>query len=83
MAVVHGIAGMRDDGDELEFDPHTWPELEHLRFPLSWHGQTLEVSLTNESVTYSLRQGSGLTIRHRGRAVDLTEGNPATIPLAD
>jgi len=83
MAVVHGIAGMRDDGDELEFDPHTWPGLERLRFPLSWHGQTLDVSLTPESVTYSLRQGSGLTIRHRGRAVDLSEGNPATIPLAD
>jgi alpha,alpha-trehalose phosphorylase len=80
MAVVYGLAGMRDYGGNLSFNPR--PFLKKLRFTLTVRGQQLEVDVNNGSVNYLLRQGAGLTIRHRDDELRLAEGRAVTRSLS-
>jgi alpha,alpha-trehalose phosphorylase len=77
MAVVYGLAGMRDYDGKLSFDPTKL--IEKLRFPLTFRGQRLEVLVEKDSVTYTLHEGEGLTLYHRKQAVVLKVGEPATV----
>ncbi len=79
MAIVYGLAGMRDRDGKIHFNPQ--PNIEKLRFPLTVRGQRLEVDIENERVTYMLQHGEGLTIRHRGEEIHLTEGRPISRDL--
>jgi alpha,alpha-trehalose phosphorylase len=74
MAAVYGLAGMRDRGGRLSFDPH--PYLKRLRFALTVRDQRLEVVMENGSVTYQVYGAAGLTIEHRGEPLVLTDGTP-------
>jgi len=79
MAIVYGLAGMRDYGGKISFNPRKL--VERLRFPLTIRAQRLEVDINKESVTYILRQGGGLTIRHRDEELKLTEGKAVLRPI--
>jgi alpha,alpha-trehalose phosphorylase len=79
MAVVYGLAGMRDYGGKVSFNPRKL--VERLRFPLTIRSQRLEVDIGKESATYTLHQGEGLTIRHRDEELRLTEGKPVSRPI--
>ena len=78
MAVVYGLAGMRDYGGKLSFNPRKF--VSRMSFPLTVRGQRLEVVIDNGNATYTLRQGEGLTIRHKDEELKLTEGKPVTKP---
>jgi alpha,alpha-trehalose phosphorylase len=79
MAIVYGLAGMRDYGGKLSFRPKAF--VRKLKFPLTVRGQRLEVDIRDGSATYTLRQGEGLTIRHHEEELRLTEGKAVTRPL--
>ncbi|HKO93450.1 MAG TPA: glycosyl hydrolase family 65 protein, partial [Polyangiaceae bacterium] len=79
MAIVYGLAGMRDYGGNLSFDPTKM--IENLRFPITFRGQRLEVHVEQGRVTYTLQHGAGLTIHHRSRPVNLKVGEPVTLPI--
>nr|WP_245245665.1 glycosyl hydrolase family 65 protein [Methylocaldum sp. RMAD-M] len=81
MAAVYGLAGMRDRGGRLSFDPR--PYVARLRFALAIRGQRLEVQIENGSVTYRLRGTAGLTITHRGESLVLRDGEAVTRNLAE
>ncbi len=72
MAIVCGLAGMRDYGGKISFNPRKF--VEKLRFPLTVRGQRLVVDIEHGSVKYLLKQGTGLTIFHRDEKIELTEG---------
>jgi alpha,alpha-trehalose phosphorylase len=72
MAMVYGMAGMRDKDGQIHFNPQ--PYIEKLRFPLTVRGQRLEVDIENGSVTYRLHHGAGLTIWHRSEEIQLHTG---------
>jgi alpha,alpha-trehalose phosphorylase len=74
MAIVYGLAGMRDYGGRISFNPRKF--VEKLKFPLTVRGQRLEVDIEKESVTYTLTQGAGLTVWHREEELKLAEGKP-------
>jgi len=85
MAVVYGLAGMRDYNGRLHFDPIP-PMTEQglgFRFPLTVQGQVMEVDVDREkeAVTYSLRKGSELVITHHGEEIRLREGAPVARKL--
>jgi hypothetical protein len=42
-------------------------------------GQILDVDMRQGKTTYRLREGTGLTIAHKGRDVALTTGNAVTL----
>jgi alpha,alpha-trehalose phosphorylase len=75
MAAVYGLAGMRDRGGRLSFDPR--PYLQRLRFKLAVRGQRLEIEIEDARITYLLH-GPGLTIEHRGEAIPLRDGQAVT-----
>lgn len=74
MAVVYGLAGMRDHDGRLVFNPR--PLASKLRFALTYRGQRLEVDIREGQATYTLTQGDGLTIWHRSDPIELTPGKP-------
>jgi alpha,alpha-trehalose phosphorylase len=72
MAVVYGLAGMRDYNGQLSFDPK--PFLRKLKFALTIRNQRLEVDIANGAVRYLINDGPGLMIRHRGEELRLAPG---------
>jgi alpha,alpha-trehalose phosphorylase len=76
MAAVYGIAGMRDRGGMLSFDPR--PYLQGLRFSLIVRDQRLEVCMEGSSITYRLQGEAGLTIRHCKELLTLRDGEAVT-----
>jgi alpha,alpha-trehalose phosphorylase len=76
MAIVYGLAGMRDYGGKLSFNPKKF--VEKLKFPLTVRGQRLEVDIDKGTVTYTVQKGEGLTIRHRDEELKLSEGKPVS-----
>ena len=81
MVSVYGFAGMRDYDGHLSFNPMPPKQLERLQFSLIIQGQELEVDISQESVTYLLRQGSALVITHQGEEVSLSTGAPVSVKL--
>jgi alpha,alpha-trehalose phosphorylase len=65
---------MRDYDGVLSFNPRLPRQIRHLQFPLYTRGQCLEVTVERKKVSYLLREGTELTIFHRGNEVHLTQG---------
>jgi alpha,alpha-trehalose phosphorylase len=48
-----------------------------IRFPLTLRGNLLDVDITPDGATYTLREGEGLVFRHEGEEVALSPEQPA------
>ena len=80
MVLTYGFGGLRDYDGILSFRPQRPPEAHaSLRFPLTYRGQLLDVAITPESTTYSLRDGERLVIRHDDEEVMLTRAHPTAV----
>ena len=80
IALVHGFGGLRQPDGTLRFEPQLPPEWDRLAFPLHHRGHVLDVSITGEDTTYTLRSGDPVTIEHWGEELTLTAGEPVTRP---
>ncbi len=80
MALVYGLGGLRDDGGRIRLRPRLPEGMQVLRFPLAIRGRTLVVDARPTATTYTLRDGDALTIWHTDKQVDLTPGQPTTLP---
>jgi len=72
MIFVYGFAGLRDYSGELSFRPALPDVFDCLRFKLTFQGQSLEIDVSQDETRYTLRTGSGLTIRHEAQEVCLS-----------
>lgn len=83
IAWVSGFGGLRDDEDELSFNPQLPSAVSHLRFRLRWRNFRIIVDVDHEQATYTLRDGPDgtLTIQHAGEHVELTTQAPTTLPV--
>jgi alpha,alpha-trehalose phosphorylase len=80
MVFAYGFGGMRDYHGQLSFRPQRPPEAQaSLRFSMTWRGRLLDVEISPDSTTYSLREGNGLTIRHDGEEITLSPQIPAVV----
>ncbi len=79
MTVVYGVAGMRDAGGEIVFNPVRLSGMERLAFPLRIRGCDLFVEIDDEKCVYSLLSGQTLAIRHYGETVLLTSEAPRAV----
>src|ERR1700758_5872570 len=76
MVFTYGFGGLRDYNGRLSFRPQRPPEPEaSLRFSLTYRGQLLDIEISPNSTSYSLRQGEGLTICHEDEEIALGPGN--------
>jgi len=74
MAVVYGIAGLRDWGGRISFRPRLPEKTCLLNFRLTVRGNLLEVDMKKEGITYLLIEGSGLSFKHYGEEIALSAG---------
>ena len=80
MMLTYGLGGMRDDDGTLSFWPRRAPEDNAtLRFPVTYHGQMLEVEIGIEKVEYALREGECLVIHHETEEIQLTREQPLAV----
>jgi alpha,alpha-trehalose phosphorylase len=80
MMLAYGLGGMRDEDGTLSFWPRRAPEDNAtLRFPVTFHGQMLEVEIGLGKVEYALRDGESLVIRHERDEVRLTREHPVAV----
>ncbi|HEY7322963.1 MAG TPA: glycosyl hydrolase family 65 protein [Candidatus Binatia bacterium] len=80
MVLTYGFGGLRDYDGRLTFRPQRPPEAQSsLKFSLTYRGRVLEVEISPESTTYTLRQGEELVIRHEDEVIALTQATPAVI----
>jgi alpha,alpha-trehalose phosphorylase len=80
MVLSYGFGGMRDNDGILSFSPRRAPEDQAvLRFPLTYRGRGLEVEVGMETVTYLLREGESLVIRHEMEEILLTQEQPQAV----
>jgi len=80
MALAYGFGGLRDYDGSLCFRPQRPPEdRASLRFPITYRGQVLDVEISPESTTYSLREGEGMVIRHEGEVISLDRANSSAV----
>jgi alpha,alpha-trehalose phosphorylase len=80
VALAYGFGGLRDHDGSLSFRPQRPPEDQaSVRFPITYRGQVLDVEISPESTTYSLREGAGMVIRHEGEVISLDRANPSAV----
>jgi len=77
MAIVYGLAGLRDYGGKISFHPKSPPRTRSVRFPLTVRDKLLEVLIERGTVTYKLKKGKSLTIYHGEKKIELTEKEPS------
>ncbi|MGW9270902.1 glycosyl hydrolase family 65 protein [Microbacterium sp. NPDC055599] len=78
--ITAGYGGMRDSDAGLSFHPRLPRNITRLGFGVRLHGCILHVDITPDDTTYRLSAGDPVTVRHAGRAVQLTAGEPVTLP---
>jgi alpha,alpha-trehalose phosphorylase len=81
MLCVYGLAGMREYGGRISFNPKLPKGLTRLHFPLSVQGRVLEVEIEAEAATYRLREGEPLTFRHWDQEITLSEGTFKSVQI--
>jgi len=78
IALIAGLAGMRDQGPVLSFTPRLPGELTRLTFKITRRHRTLAVDITPATVTYTLLDGQPMCITHHGQQITVPPGAPVT-----
>ena len=81
IALIAGLAGMRDQGPALGFAPRLPAELTRLRFKITRRHRTLAVDITPAAATYTLLDGQPMCITHHGQQLTLPSSDPVTCPI--
>ena len=82
IALVAGLAGMREHKDTLAFRPRLPSGITRLAVNLALRGSRIRVEITAETVTYQLLEGPALKILHHGDPITLAEDSPVTRSIA-
>ena len=76
--MVYGFGGCR--WRTTEFAPILPTRAQSLRFDLLIRGSLLEVTIEEHVVTYCVRSGDAITIRHQGSEFSVVPGTPCLSP---
>ena len=79
MTIVYGFSGLRDYGGQISFNPKLPKWLKRLQFSLTVREQLLAIDLQHESVTYLLKEGNELAIKHQDKDISLVVDAPVSI----
>jgi alpha,alpha-trehalose phosphorylase len=73
-ALVHGVAGMRDDGRRLRLDPSLPDGWTAMRFDLLRHGSVIEIAIDAGGATVSVRSGAPVPVLVGDDVVEVEAG---------
>ncbi len=83
IAVVAGLAGMREIGDSLGFAPRLPEGISRLVINLVFRGRRLRVETTLKTVSYKLLEGEPLELLHCGTAIQVSVGHDAVVAVKE
>ncbi len=81
--LVAGFGGFRARDGEIAFAPRLPDAISRLVFNLMYRDRHLEVTVTAEEATYSLRSGEALELTHHGERLTAVGGQPVTRPIPE
>ncbi len=81
IALIAGLAGMRDQNGALTFAPRLPDALTRLAFTMTMQQRCLGIVITASTATYTLRSGEPLRLAHHGEPITVATGNPVTKPI--
>ncbi|MFI5783306.1 glycoside hydrolase family 65 protein [Nocardia sp. NPDC051570] len=81
IALIEGLAGMRNHHGALTFAPRLPDALTRLAFTITTGEQRLSVDISATAATYTLKDGAPLHITHHAQPVTLTSDKPITRPI--
>ncbi|OBH43418.1 glycoside hydrolase family 65 protein [Mycobacterium mantenii] len=81
IALIAGLAGMRDQNGALTFAPRLPDALTRLAFTITLHGRCLAVEVTASCATYALRSGGPLHLAHHGQPITVPASKPITLAI--
>ena len=81
IALVAGLAGMRDRDGTLSFAPRLPEELSRLAFKISLRHRVLAVDVRAATATYTLLDGEPMRIMHHGQPVTASLSDPVVRPV--
>ncbi len=81
VALVAGLAGMRDEDATLRFHPRLPETLSRLALKMCVRGRRLAVEVHGASATYTLLDGEPMHIVHHGEPITLTSDAPTERPI--
>jgi len=79
MAVINGMAGMRDYEDRLIFNPVLPEAWEYYRFKVHYRGRLIGVDVRKGKVTYELLSGEPVSFHSGGREIALSREAPRAV----
>jgi alpha,alpha-trehalose phosphorylase len=85
LSLVAGLGGLRDHDGRLSFAPRLPNRITGLEFSLRWRGLRLQVNVTREEATYSLRNGAEeiLELTHHGEPIEVSAAKPVSRPIPE
>jgi alpha,alpha-trehalose phosphorylase len=81
IALVAGLAGMRERQGSLAFAPRLPQGITRLAFAISLHGGRLRVEVGPDAATYALLEGAPLELVHHGEPITVAPGEPLSRPI--
>jgi alpha,alpha-trehalose phosphorylase len=81
IALIAGLAGMRDQNGTLTFAPRLPDALTRLALTVTIQARCLAVEIARSAATYTLRAGEPLHLAHHGQPIIVTLGDPVTVPI--
>ena len=77
MVFVFGFAGMKSNGGrQLSFEPKLPPQIEKLRFPVTFKGSIIEVDINQKTIKFRLLKGKTATVYFKNKGLKLTPAKP-------
>ena len=77
--IVHGFAGMDEQGNHVEFTPRLPRSWDGVAFQLRRHGTTMRIDLDPDGLTVTVLDGSGVPVRTGDDVVLVTADDPLRI----
>ncbi len=81
IALVAGLAGMRERAGALSFAPRLPDALTRLTFAVWFRGRRLRVEVTHGAAAYWLLAGAPLELRHHGQPLSVTTARRSSAPI--
>ncbi|MGH3562338.1 MAG: glycosyl hydrolase family 65 protein, partial [Mycobacterium sp.] len=81
IALIAGLAGMRDQNGALTFAPRLPDALTRLAFTITMYTRCLAIEITPSAATYTLRAGEPLRLKHHEEPITVAQDNPITRPI--
>ncbi|AMM22122.1 kojibiose phosphorylase [Frondihabitans sp. PAMC 28766] len=82
-ALVYGFGGMRDHGGRITFNPRLPSTWDDLTFRMTVRGSRMRVDLTQHDITFTIEEGTNVTVHVHHERVEVEAGAPVTVALAN